>query len=120
MEQLRMKSMKAHSDLVAIDKRIWTRTSFVDRSCCDDVTNNVSESFNSYIKDARALPIISMMEAISDKLMERMAQLYHNAMNWTTKFSPNSQARLSRRKDDAAETQLIFYGHFKFKVRDKK
>lgn len=38
---------------------------------CDSILNNVCESFNAYIVDARAKHVISMLEDIRSSLMER-------------------------------------------------
>ncbi|KAG8363714.1 hypothetical protein BUALT_Bualt19G0051100 [Buddleja alternifolia] len=42
------------------------------RSKCDVIVNNISESFNSYILEARELPIIEMFEAIRRKCIHKL------------------------------------------------
>lgn len=44
------------------DARLWARSHFSTNSKCDVVVNNFTESFNSYILQARDLPIISMFD----------------------------------------------------------
>ncbi|KAH7844101.1 hypothetical protein Vadar_024315 [Vaccinium darrowii] len=58
--------------LRAVGPSLWARSHFSTRSKCDAVVNNISKSFNSYIMEARDLPIISMFEWIRKKLMQRI------------------------------------------------
>jgi pentose-5-phosphate-3-epimerase len=50
----------------------WSRAFFKLGSNCDSVDNNTCESFNNSIMDARFYPVISMMEAITKKVMVRI------------------------------------------------
>lgn len=58
----------------------WSRSAFSPRSKCDMLANNISESFNQYIKDARDKPIITMMEMIRRQLVNR----YEEKRSWIT------------------------------------
>lgn len=50
----------------------WSRCMFPTHVKCDALTNNIAESCNSYLLEARGLPIISMCENIRSKLMCRI------------------------------------------------
>ncbi|KAL0308849.1 UNVERIFIED_CONTAM: hypothetical protein Sradi_5827200 [Sesamum radiatum] len=52
----------------------WVRAFFPLHSKCDILVNNICESFNNYILDARDKPIITMLEWIRTKLMIRLQQ----------------------------------------------
>ncbi|KAK4397176.1 hypothetical protein Sango_1554200 [Sesamum angolense] len=52
----------------------WARAFFPLQSKCDILVNNICESFNNYILDARDKPIITMLEWIRTKLMTRLQQ----------------------------------------------
>ncbi|KAL7169909.1 hypothetical protein ACSBR2_034870 [Camellia fascicularis] len=54
------------------DPTLWARSHLSLRSNCDILVNNLSESFKSYLVEARELPIISMFEWIKRKLMQRI------------------------------------------------
>lgn len=50
----------------------WTRSMFRTHIKCDMLLNNLCESFNRYILDARDKPIITMLEMIKNQLMRRL------------------------------------------------
>ncbi|XP_027061053.1 uncharacterized protein [Coffea arabica] len=52
--------------------RHWCKAFFSKHTQCDILVNNLCESFNAHILEARDQPIISMMEAIREYLMERI------------------------------------------------
>ncbi|KAL3516677.1 hypothetical protein ACH5RR_023579 [Cinchona calisaya] len=49
----------------------WCKSFFLEHTKCDILVNNLSESFNSHILDARDKPVISMLESIREIMMER-------------------------------------------------
>jgi len=50
----------------------WSRAWFRLSSNCDSVDNNISESFNKWIIEARFFPIITMLETIRREVMVRI------------------------------------------------
>ncbi|XP_071927647.1 uncharacterized protein [Coffea arabica] len=52
--------------------RHWCKTFFSKHTQCDMLVNNLCELFNAHILEVRDQPIISMMEAIREYLMERI------------------------------------------------
>nr|GEX54034.1 uncharacterized protein [Tanacetum cinerariifolium] len=50
-------------------KKIWSRSKFGTISKCDYITNNISESFNSWIGELRYQPVINLLDAIIERLM---------------------------------------------------
>ncbi|XP_009786525.1 uncharacterized protein LOC107798937 [Nicotiana tabacum] len=50
----------------------WTRALFKCHTKCDMLLNNLCESFNRYILDARDKAIITVLEMIKNKLMRRL------------------------------------------------
>ncbi|KAG8390916.1 hypothetical protein BUALT_Bualt01G0133300 [Buddleja alternifolia] len=61
------KKETAYEWMCKISSNHWARRFFSGRTKCDALVNNISESFNSYILDARELPIIDMFEWIRRK-----------------------------------------------------
>src|SRR3954467_8750924 len=72
MELIREESEDAYKWLAAIGPEKWSRSAFSTTSKCDLVVNNVSESFNKYIRQAREKPVITMLETIRKQLMRRL------------------------------------------------
>lgn len=65
-------TQSAFEYLDGMPAKYWSRSHFPEYIRCDALTNNISESFNSYIREARMLPIVSMCETIRSKLMSRL------------------------------------------------
>ena len=56
------------------DPSHWSRAWFKIGSNCDSVDNNLCESFNKWIVEARFFPIITMLETIRRKVMVRIQE----------------------------------------------
>ena len=56
--------------------------------------NNLCESFNKYILEARDKPILTMMETIRTKMMERIANKHTIVENYLGPFCPKIQKKL--------------------------
>lgn len=61
-------------DMMNTNPKHWSRAWFNIGSNCDSVDNNMCESFNNWIVDIRAHPIISMLEGIRTKVYVRIQQ----------------------------------------------
>lgn len=120
MMMLSSKSRIAHDILLTFDLSRWCRAFFSSETTCEDPTNNICETFNGWIKDARCLPVISMCEAISAKIMARRATFFNAALNWPNDIYPYPFARLQRRGKDANHCEVEWDGHNSFNVKDDK
>ncbi|KAK4406178.1 hypothetical protein Sango_0624300 [Sesamum angolense] len=76
----------AYEWLEKVNPEHWVRAFFPVHSKSDILVNNLCESFNSYILEARDKPIISMFEWIRTKLMMRLQQKREGMEN--TSFEP--------------------------------
>ncbi|KAJ9553069.1 hypothetical protein OSB04_017114 [Centaurea solstitialis] len=52
-------------------KKIWSRSKFGTTVKCDYITNNISETFNSWISEFHYKPMLDLLDGIREKLMER-------------------------------------------------
>lgn len=66
-------------DLLHYPKETWCRAYFKVHAKCDIVENNMSETFNSWILAARHKSIITMLEEIRHKLMNRHVDMINFA-----------------------------------------
>jgi len=62
--------------------RIWYRCGFSEKSKCDYLTNNVSESFNAQIKDFKGLHIHELVDRIREVIMEKRYIRKKIAQKW--------------------------------------
>ncbi|PWA64461.1 hypothetical protein CTI12_AA342820 [Artemisia annua] len=64
-------SEEAVTYLHANHKKIWSRSKFGTTSKCDYITNNISETFNSWVGDLRYKPVLDLLDGIREMLMVR-------------------------------------------------
>ncbi|WMV38496.1 hypothetical protein MTR67_031881 [Solanum verrucosum] len=81
-------SKQAAKDLFWYPPQHWCRT-FFDTVCKNhSCENNFTESFNKWILEARAKPIIKMLEDIRINVMKRLKQLEEEGKRWTEEYCP--------------------------------
>ena len=80
--------------IVNLGPEHYCRAWFKLGSNCDSVDNNICESFNKWIIDARFYPVITLLEAIRCKVMVRIQQQRDAAENWSGLVCPNIQKKL--------------------------
>lgn len=62
---------KATQWLLENHKQKWARAKFSTESKIDYVTNNIAETFNSWIREYKSLPVLDLMDKIRQLIMER-------------------------------------------------
>ncbi|KAK8681766.1 hypothetical protein V6N13_054168 [Hibiscus sabdariffa] len=82
MDQLKALSVPAYEWIKKINPAQWSRSHFSTRSKCDMLLNNLCESFNKVILEARDKPILTMMEVIRTKLMKKVVSKREEAEKW--------------------------------------
>lgn len=92
--------------IMKTDPRHWSRAWFKLGSNCDSVDNNMCESFNKWIVEARFLPIISMLEAIRRKVEK-----------WIGPICPNILKKLNAYVTESGFCHAISNGNDKFEVK---
>ncbi|XP_048532810.1 uncharacterized protein LOC125511465 [Triticum urartu] len=71
-------------DIMRTEPKHWARAFFPVGSLCDSVDNNLCESFNNAIVEARFYPIISMLEKIRHKMTLRVQENRSKSEKWTS------------------------------------
>ncbi|KAI9115409.1 hypothetical protein K1719_013728 [Acacia pycnantha] len=90
-----MKRLKYLANIVA---GAWVKAYYSHEPKCDNITNNVSEVWNSKIRNYRAKPILSMCEELRCYIMRRMAAHKRVLGTVTGKIAPAQQKRLEKLK----------------------
>ncbi|XP_057755612.1 uncharacterized protein LOC130974776 [Arachis stenosperma] len=103
MAELKAMNQEAFWYLNAIPPRYWSRSRFTYNSKVDTLVNNMSESFNAAIVDAREKPIVTMLEEIRVKLMTRWAENRDLVQNYSGTILPRIRIRLERRSRSARQ-----------------
>ncbi|CAD6224299.1 unnamed protein product [Miscanthus lutarioriparius] len=65
--------------LQAEHKQLWSRAKFSGECKVDYVNNNISESFNNWIKEAKGFPVDVLVDTIRGMIMEKIAMRQHIA-----------------------------------------
>ncbi|VFQ98418.1 unnamed protein product [Cuscuta campestris] len=96
-------TQSAFEYLDGIPAKYWSRSHFPEYIKCDALTNNISESFNSYIREARMLPIVSMCENIRSKLMSRLHVKREGSKTYVGTVCPSIRRKMNRMNESAAK-----------------
>ncbi|WOL19198.1 hypothetical protein Cni_G27995 [Canna indica] len=83
----------------------------------DNVTNNISETFNSYIIQARSKPIVDMLEEIRSMLMQRMFVKKDIMLTCTDEICPNIRKKLEKFKEDNRYCMVTPSENMKFEIQ---
>ncbi|WVZ51304.1 hypothetical protein U9M48_002459, partial [Paspalum notatum var. saurae] len=103
--------------IMQTDPSLWSGAWFRLGSNCDSVDNNMCESFNKWIVEARFYPIITMLEAIRRKVMVRIQQNRTKAESWNTLICPNILKKVNSYITLSSSCHAICNGQHQFEVQ---
>ena len=116
MQKLKEADQKAHDWLVSKNPKSWARCFFSTHTKCDAIQNNISESFNAYIAEARDMPILSMIEWIRKRLMKRFYVKYTGMQRYRGDICPAVQDKLEKLKYESRNCFCTPAGQLKYQV----
>ena len=70
---------------------MWSRQAFDPRVKSDDITNNMTESFNHWVGSFRGKPALTLEESIVVKLMGKVHNRYSDGCIWDNNLTPRAQ-----------------------------
>lgn len=91
---------------------------FKEHSKCDIVENNMCETFNSWILAPRHKSVITMLEDIRHKIMNRQADMINFSNTWISDISPMARAILEENKLLSRKCKVIWNAHTGFEIMD--
>jgi hypothetical protein len=68
--------------------KLWSRSQFKVTTKCDYITNNISETFNSWIFEERHKLILNLLDSIRKKIMVRFHERRRIARSWKCPLIP--------------------------------
>nr|XP_045086124.1 uncharacterized protein LOC123494393 [Aegilops tauschii subsp. strangulata] len=117
MEKMKVACPAGYEWLKNLPKECWVKAYFREFPKCDLVLNNTCEVFNSYILDARDMPILTMFEKIRCQLMNRIYTKMKEAINkWTGMMCPKISKKLQKLVDFAKSCTAYPSGSKVFQV----
>ncbi|KAH0734613.1 hypothetical protein KY285_010320 [Solanum tuberosum] len=109
---------KAAKSLVSYPPEKWCRAYF-DTKCKNFmVDNNFTESFNSWIVEARQKPIIKMLEEIRVKVMNMLRKHEAEVKSWKNEFSPHAMHLFNDYRVIAQRCKVEFNGGCGYEVTE--
>ncbi|XP_075665940.1 uncharacterized protein LOC142635705 [Castanea sativa] len=116
MDELKKLDVKAYEWLVKLDVRTWSRHAFNPRSKSDTVVNNIAESFNAWILEARDKLVLTMMEIIRVMLMQRLQTKRDHMRRYEGRVCPRIYKKLERIKSEVGHCISRWNGESKYEV----
>lgn len=117
METLKVKSVDAYNYLVAVaPKEKWVTAFFSEHACCDSLLNNMCETFNSKIVEAREMAIITMLEELRTKQMQRTQYRGQWIRTYDYPVPPVIKEYIEKESKHASSWRAIFNGDNSYQV----
>ncbi|XP_070032822.1 uncharacterized protein [Nicotiana tomentosiformis] len=107
---------KICEDLLKYDKEYWCRAYFREDSKCDVIENNMCETFNSWIVGPRNKSVITMLEEIRHKIMNRTIEMRKFAETWVTDIAPMARMILEENKALSRRCKVMWNAEHGFEV----
>ncbi|XP_057803709.1 uncharacterized protein LOC131019041 [Salvia miltiorrhiza] len=109
---------KAVEDLLHYPTENWCKAYQSTRCSTYMVDNNISESFNSSISDARHKPIISMLEEIRMLVMSRIKDRKQLVDHWKTEWCPKAMQMFEANKAASMNCNVLWNGDYGYEVEE--
>ncbi|XP_050207615.1 uncharacterized protein LOC126657037 [Mercurialis annua] len=102
------------SHVLEYDVETFCKVYFKTSTKCDVIDNNLAETFNGRILDARSLPIISMLEAIRVQVMTRLHLKRDACETWINDIAPRAMTKLEKNISKSCNWKLTFNGNTEY------
>ncbi|RYR21806.1 hypothetical protein Ahy_B03g067121 isoform A [Arachis hypogaea] len=119
MDRLKEVNKECYDKLAALDPKVWTKSHFTPYAKSDMLMNNISETFNGQILEARDKPILTMFEWIICYWMGRFAEKKKKGAKFMGKILPKPRKRLDIICRRSMEWQPRWAGDLKYEVSHK-
>ncbi|KAL5840675.1 hypothetical protein ACOSQ4_013283 [Xanthoceras sorbifolium] len=107
MESIKEDSVDAYVWLKVEPVDKWARHCFDPRIKSDHVTNNMLECFNSWIKDKRDKPILTLLEHLRRKIMVRLCEKVDLVEKMVDSITPYARNKSVDNEKYARKLQVI-------------
>lgn len=117
MAKMKVDSEEAYNWVEELQPSTWIKAFFSEFPKCDMLLNNHSEVFNSYILQARELPVLSMLETIFYKLMHRNVGKLKECEKWNGTICPKIKKKIDKATEWAKKLDAAHAGKGMFHVK---
>ncbi|CAO2194395.1 unnamed protein product, partial [Urochloa humidicola] len=119
MEKMKALNKDAYEWLLKLEPNTWVRAYFSTFPKCDMLLNNSCEVFNSYILEARELPILSMLQRIKSQLMTRHYNKHKEAEQFVGTVCPKIRKKIEKNAEYANICYALPAGQGVFQVHER-
>ncbi|XP_009110756.1 uncharacterized protein LOC103836262 isoform X2 [Brassica rapa] len=119
VDHVKAYDMDVYNSMMMKNPKNCSLAYFSSTSSCDDVSNNISESFNHAIDPARYMPFVEMLETIRRKAMLRIEARKLISMKHKGKFSIKAVERVELEQTKIRLCNIYPCGHEIFEVKEK-
>ncbi|XP_075662560.1 uncharacterized protein LOC142632019 [Castanea sativa] len=116
MQELKDFDVNAWEYLADINPAQWSKSHFSSSVLCDCLANNLSESLNAMILEARDKPILAMLEWIRVRLMTKQYKKMKDIAKYTGNVCSNIQDKLKKLKHESLPFSATPLGRFMYEV----
>ena len=110
MKQMEIMSKEACDELRGRFPLQWVRHAFPYYPKCDMLLNNICETFNLKIVEAREKPLVNMLETIKRYLMVRIYKNRNSMANYQGPICHKIQQKLEKCKEASIDCKSIWSG----------
>ena len=110
MKQMEIMSKEACDELRGRFPLQWVRHAFPYYPKCDMLLNNICETFNLKIVEAREKPLVNMLETIRRYLMVRIYKNRNSMANYQGPICHKIQQKLEKCKEASIDCKSIWSG----------
>nr|XP_016461892.1 PREDICTED: uncharacterized protein LOC107785169 [Nicotiana tabacum] len=118
LDSLNMLGNGICESLLRYNKETWCRAYFNCDRKCDIIDNNMCETFNAWILADRHKTIITMLEEIRVKMMERIGKLREFADTWICDISPIAMKVYQDNMAQSMRCTIKWNGEYSYEVED--
>ncbi|XP_074296731.1 uncharacterized protein LOC141627294 [Silene latifolia] len=101
MEGMKLLLGAAHAYLAAIPPQTWSRHAFTPNCKSNLLLNNICETFNAVLKDARDKPILTHMEWMRRYVMKRHSEKREGCKSWEGTHMPYVEKYMKWAEEEA-------------------
>jgi len=117
MVELKNYNPSAYESLLKTNPRTWSRAYVRIGSCYNDNLNNLSESFNRTIRQARRKPLLDMLEDIRRQCMVQNQKRYVIVERLKSQFTKRAHAKIKKMIARAQGCERWMARHNKYQIK---
>ncbi|KAL5733869.1 hypothetical protein ACOSP7_031730 [Xanthoceras sorbifolium] len=118
MKEMNDANLDAYNYMTNIPVCHWSRHAFDRHVKSDHVTNNISETFNSWIDKIRAKSALTLLEELCKSFMNCIHRRHEEAKKWKTGISLGILAKLTTNQDAGRYVQVTCASDQEYEVKE--